>query len=228
MKELVAIARDLFTSLAQTVEVDDVNFTGDGQTVTMSKLAVATEGSAPGGKLDAKETISMEGLVAPGLPPGVIASLVPHRVVMAPHVTGVPMDDVAAMITQMLDNPDSDPSSLAPSGMAMLAKGPIRVAMDQLAFDMGPATFEANGGYDITSPDPTANSGVADIKATNLDDLMKVLATDETTKPGVAAIIFMKGIGKQDGNAVTWHVDYKGGHMLVNGTDMSQLIPHGN
>ena len=112
--------------------------------------------------------------------------------------------------------------------MAMLGKGPIHVGLDQLAFDLGPATFEANGAYDIVSPTPAANSGTADIKATNLDDLMKVLSTDEQTKPGVAAIIFLKGIGKQDGNAISWHVEYKDSHILVNGTDMSQLIPHGN
>ncbi len=228
-KELIAIGRDLLTSVTLNEEADGVTITGsDGRNIQMAKLSLLTEGSAPGGKLDAKESITMEGLVVPGLPPGPIAGLIPRHVVMVPHVTGIPTDDLAALANQMLDNPNADPSTLAPAGMAMLAKGPIHVGLDQLAFDLGPATFEADGAYDIVSPTPTANNGSADIKATNLDDLMKVLSTDEQTKPGVAAIIFLKGIGKQDGNAVTWHVDYKDSHILVNGTDMSQLIPHGN
>ena len=228
-KELVGIARELLTSLSLNQEADDLMVTGsNGQNVRMSKLVLATEGSAPGGKLDAKESVTMEGLVVPGLPPGVIASLVPHRVVLVPHVTGVPTEDLAALFTQMIDNPNADPSTLAPTGTAMLAKGPIHVGLDQLSFDMGPATFEANGAYDIVSDTTSANTGFADIKATGLDDLMRVLSTDEQTKPGVAAIIFLKGIGKQDGNAMTWHVGYKDAHVTVNGTDMSQLIPHGN
>lgn len=227
LKEFVAILREAFRSVDLTGEIDDVTVSDQtNKGVTMSKLVISTVAAAPESKLDAKETIAMEGLTVADLPPGLYARLVPRRVVFTPHVSGLPLDDVADMLNQMIDTPDADPSVLGPKVDAMLAKGPIRVAIDDLAFDVGPAGLTANGGVDVTSAVLPANAAKADIKVTHLDDLTKLLSSDPQLRQGVPFIIFLKGIGKQDGDVVTWHVESTNGQLTVNGQDMSQLMPH--
>ncbi len=227
IKDIIASARDMLHTVNFTEEADDISVSGtDNTTVKMDKVRLATIGAAPDGKLDAREEITVDGLSvdAPGM--GAAGSLIPHHVVFTPHVAGLPLDDVTAVIEQYVDNPNADSSVMETAFGQMVAKGPIHISIDQLAFDMGPATIESTAVLDVTSPSPAANAITADIKATGLDDLMKVLSADPQLKQGVAVVVFIKGIGKQDGNTVTWHVVFKDGKLLVNGTDMSQMIPH--
>jgi len=208
-------------------EIDDISVSGsDATAVKMNKVQLTTIGAAPDGKLDAREEITVDGLTVDGAGMGAAGALIPHHVVFTPHVAGLPLDDVTAVIEQYIDNPDANSSVIDAAFAQMVAKGPIHLSIDQLAFDMGPAAIESTAVLDVTSPSPAANEITADIKATGLDDLMKLLSADPQLKQGVALVVFLKGVGKQDGNTVTWHVVSKNGHLLVNGTDMSQMIPH--
>jgi hypothetical protein len=91
--------------------------------------------------------------------------------------------------------------------------------------DSGPATLTGSGALAIT--DPATYSGQAQLRATGFDALMqKVSATPELQQAG-PVLIFLKGIGKQDGDALVWNVVYQDQKLLVNGTDLSSMIPGG-
>ena len=77
----------------------------------------------------------------------------------------------------------------------------------------------------LGSPAAQAQQASSDVSATNLDGVLKALSADPRGKQAVAALIMLKGIGRQQGDTVTWHVEFKAGHLTVNGVDVSQLVP---
>ena len=70
-----------------------------------------------------------------------------------------------------------------------------------------------------------SQQATSDVSATNLDGVIKVLGSDPRGKQLLAAVVLLKGIGHQEGDTVTWHVEFRDGHLLVNGMDMSLIMP---
>ena len=73
---------------------------------------------------------------------------------------------------------------------------------------------------------PTAAQTVSDVTATNLDAMIKALSADPNGRRLAPVLTLLKGAGEQDGNTVTWHLEFRDGHLLVNGIDVTRLVPH--
>ena len=72
---------------------------------------------------------------------------------------------------------------------------------------------------------PAAAQTVSDVTATNLDAMIRALSADPNGKRLVPVLTLLKGAGQQQGNTVTWHLEFRDGHLFVNGTDVKQLVP---
>ena len=72
---------------------------------------------------------------------------------------------------------------------------------------------------------PDHYTAVAHVTATGLDTLIRRANTTPELQQAAPVLIFLKGIGLQDGDRVVWDVSYAGKTLLVNGTDMSQMMP---
>lgn len=216
---------DAYGSTNQVLTVEGVAFNGQGHDVTLQRLALSQSLAAADGKADVKMRIAVDGIDSPELPPGALHDLVPHRFVLAPHFSGMPVSDLFAMISKAVDTDDPKADDFAADGTAMLAHSPITAGLDELAFDMGPAKLAASGSIRTSGPGNVVGS--ADIKVTGLDALIQQAGNDPLLRQGAPVLIFLKGIGQQNGDVVTWKIAFANQKLTVNGTDMSQMIPHG-
>ena len=216
---------DAYGSTDQVITVEGVAFNGQGHDVTLERLAVSQSLAAPDDKADIKMRIAVDGIDSPELPPGSLHDLVPHHIVLAPHTTGIPVNDLFAMIAKVIDTDNPKADDFAAEGSAMLAHSPITTGLDELAFDMGPAKLAASGNIRTSAPNSVV--GTADIKVTGLDALIKLASSDPLLQQGAPVLVFLKGIGQQNGDVVTWKIAFVDQKLTVNGTDMSQMIPHG-
>ena len=60
---------------------------------------------------------------------------------------------------------------------------------------------------------------------TGLDELIKRSSTTPELKQAGPVLIMLKGLGKPDGKQMVWKIAYDGGKMMVNGNDLSGMIP---
>jgi hypothetical protein len=68
-------------------------------------------------------------------------------------------------------------------------------------------------------------TGSAVIRLTGYDALLQQASALPLAQSAVPVLIFLKGIGKPQGDAIEWDISYARKKMLVNGTDLSALIP---
>ena len=168
--------------------------------------------------LRARLSIGAEGLTLPELGLGTLTSLIPTKVSFTPVVSKIPAVAVTALIDKIKADGEPGPDDM----MAMFANGGIDAGLEQMQIDVAGASLTGQGTVTISSP--TQFSGVAQFTATNLDALQQKLAANPQTAPGVAGIIFLKGIGKTVDNRMVWNVAFKDGHLLVNDQDMTAMM----
>lgn len=217
--------RDAYGSISQSIAVEGVDFAAQSHHVTLDKLAVTQSFAAPDAKADIRMRIALDGIASPDIPPGVLRDLLPRHVVLAPHLAGLPVGDAFALLSKAIDTDEAKLQDLAPGGMTALSKSPLTNGLDELSFDLGPANLMASGSVHTSGPQDV--TGDADVKVTGLDALIKRAGDDPLLQQGAPVLIFLKGIGRQDGDVVTWKVAFANQRLTVNGTDMSQMIPHG-
>jgi len=222
---MIDALHDAYGSVDQAIAVEGVAFASRGHDVTLQRLALSQSLAAPGGKADIKMRIAVDCIDSPQLPPGSLHDLVPHHVVLAPHFSGMPVNDLLALISKAVDSDDPKAADFAADGTALLARSPVTAGLDELAFDMGPAKLAASGSIRTSGPEDIA--GNADIKVTGLDALIQQASNDPLLRQGTPVLIFLKGIGQQNGDVVTWKIAFANHKLTVNGADMSQMIPHG-
>jgi hypothetical protein len=107
--------------------------------------------------------------------------------------------------------------------MTVLNAHPATLAIDRLAIDTGPARITGHGR--LTSSGPGQAQGTATVRATGLDAAIKELAADPQAHQVLAGLLFLKGLGKVEGDATVWDLVFDGQKLLVNGTDISALAP---
>ena len=217
--------RDAYGGLSQDIAAEGVDFAVHDHHVTLDKMAVSQSFAAPGGRADVRMRVALDGIASPDIPPGVLRDLLPRHVVLAPHFAGLAVADTFAMISKAIDSDDPKLEDLAPDGATALSKSPVTSGLDELSFDLGPAKLTASG--DVRTAGPQDVVGSADVKVTGLDALIKLASDDPLLQQGAPVLIFLKGIGRQDGDVVTWKVAFANQKLTVNGTDMSQLVPAG-
>ena len=216
--------RDAYGGTSQSLTAEGIEFAAHDHRVSLDKLAVSQAFTAPDGHADIRMRIAVDGIASPDIPPGTISDMLPRHVVLAPHFSGLAVGDAFALLSRAVDSDEANIGDLTPDGMAALSRAPVTSGIDELSFDLGPARLTASGSVRTVSPQDVTGSAL--VKATGLDALIKRAGDDPLLSQGAPVLVFLKGIGQQDGDVVTWKVAFADRKLTVNGTDMSQLVPH--
>ena len=179
-------------------------------------------GSEDGGLL-ASMPIQIEGIVTPDIVKGPIAEVMPRQIGLTPTISGISKAGITSLLQQGIDGTISGNAAWQAAAMKLLADNPVTVGFENLAVDFGVAHLEGDGELEVGSP--TDLSGKAEFHATGLDALIKRATASPELKQAAPVLIFLKGMGEQDGKEMVWKVGYEDGHLTVNGTDLSDLAP---
>ena len=221
LHDLVAALGDLLGGVQAETTLEHVRLDLGGQGGTLANLTIGGRSAAPGGMLDASLHLAMAGIDSPLIPQGPLRDYVPRRIALTPHVSGVPAHDLMALLLHAIDTGDHD--SLQADAIALLAKGPLKAGLDDVLLDLGGTVLKANGVVTIAALDDI--NGSARVDATGLDTLIHSANTVPELASARPFLIVLKGIGEQKGDITTWNITYADGQTLVNGTDLSTLMP---
>ena len=219
----VLALRDMFAGAEMQQSFQTLKFETMGIGGSIAKAGIATKIGTEKGKLLLATELSVEGVDSPAIPAGVYRDYLPRRIMFKPRVSGIPGDDLVKLLLQAIDSSQADMPALEEQAMALLGAGPLEVAIDDMAVDLGRASLSGNGTLTVASP--TDISGDAQITLVGLDALIKTANTTPPLKQAAPVLIFLKGIGKQDGNETVWDIKYEDKKVTVNDTDLSDLIP---
>jgi hypothetical protein len=222
LREAVVALQDLSSGFDEQATLQDVHVAGGGHGGHADKLSLGMAVDAPEGLLRLRYNIGLDGLDSPEIPAGVLRNFLPRHIALTPRLSGLPATDVIALLLRAIDSNGDDPD-LEVQAKALLGKGPVAYGLDELALDVGAATLTGSGEMQGTGSN--GYTGHAHLAATGLDALIRSANTTPELKQAAPALIFLKGIGQQDGKSVVWDIAYQDGKVLVNGTDMSQMMP---
>jgi hypothetical protein len=220
---LLASFRNLLGTYDQDFTMKQLKFDAGGHTGSLASMTAGLGGGAPDGKLDVHMTIAMDGPDSPEIPPGIIHDYIPRHLSFKPRVSGVPTADVADLIEHAIDSDGTDDDELTQEAIGLLAKGPLKVGIDDLSLDMGPGKLSGSATVAVSSPaDYVAQAA---IRLTGFDALMKDAQSRPELQQAAPVMIFLKGIGKQEGASIVWNISFQDKKLLVNGTDLSSMVP---
>ena len=189
-------------------------------TGSLRRFAFGLSTGAPNGRIAVKMRLGLEGLESPLIPAGPWAEFVPHKVTMTPVVSGVPKDAVMALLRRAIE---TDGKGIEADAMALIADNPVTLAIEDLLIDLGPLRLKGEGSLEVASMDEA--SGGAELRATGLDALIRQANRVPELKMAAPVLIFLKGIGTQEGTEIVWRITYADRKMMVNDTDLSDLMP---
>lgn len=229
-QERVAV-RDLLTALAklfgkfdQRATLENLHLSGRGFSGRVANVALGLGAGAPDGRALVQMNVALDGLDSADIPPGVLRDFLPRHIVIAPRVSGLPSDELHALLQRAIDRPPhSDDPTLARDARALLAKGPLAVGLDDLQIDFGPSSLRANS--EVRIRDIGQYEGEAHVAATGLDELIKQASAEPNLTRVMPVLFMLKGMGRQEGDRTVWNITYRDGRILVNGNDMSRGMP---
>ena len=225
MRALVVSVGQMLGSLDGEQTIDGIKVQSAMFTGSAKKFMIGFGFGAPKGVSDVHLKLAIDGLDSPMVPPGVYHDYLPRHIAIAPRVSGIAKEDLQRVLTELVDSagqPGPDPDFMA-IGMELLAKGPLVLSLDEVALDVGQAALTGGGQVEVTSP--TEISGEGEFRMTGLDELIKRSSTTPELKQAGPVLIMLKGLGKPDGKQMVWKIAYDGGKMMVNGNDLSGMIP---
>jgi hypothetical protein len=222
VRAAVEALTQLMSGFGEEITLDDVRFASQGIDASLRKLTFGLTLAAPEGRLRLTSLIALEGLDSPMIPDGPLRAFVPHRIRLAPRISGAPADGVAKLMLDAVDHPDDD-KRLEPEARALLKHGPVAVGFDDISLDVGPSAIKAEG--EVRIADEKDVRGDAKVTVTKFAALLKSAQDVPEMQEAVPFLIFLKGIGDTHGDTTVWKIDYDGKHLKVNGTDMSKMLP---
>jgi hypothetical protein len=80
------------------------------------------------------------------------------------------------------------------------------------------------GSGTMTFDSLEAFSGNATLVATDLAALQQKLAADPALAPGLSALIFLKGVGRTEGERMVWDIDFHDQRLTVNNQDFTAML----
>lgn len=172
----------------------------------------------PGGMLNARMTLGMEGLDLSELPLGPYAALVPRRLLLRPTLSGVATADL-----MRLAQAASVPGAKAPERelAALFGRGGVTVGLESFALDIGRTAFTGMAALRAPTPDDLTAEG--QVSATGFDALIETVKAIPDLASGLPALVFAKGIGRGAGDRLVWDITYRRGQVVVNGVDLAAM-----
>jgi hypothetical protein len=214
---------ELMDGMASNQTLESVRLTASGQTGTLKKLSFGFAGSAPGGLLEMRMPILLEGPDSPVIPQGAMREMLPKLVSLVPKFTGVPKAELMAILQRALDVEEPDTDVIQAELIEMVGKHPITVGIEKLAIELGLASLRGDGAVKVSAANNIQGDG--EFRMTGLDALIRRVNTAPELKPAGPALIFLKGIGKADGRDMVWHITYADKALMVNDTNMTEMMP---
>jgi len=215
--------RDLFTDSEAKQTLHGLKINAAGQNASIDQIVLGMRMGVDDGKLQLLTMVNLQGFDSPQIPAGVFRDYLPQKINLKPRISGVPGEDLTKLMLRAIDSDTSDMADLQEAGIALLGEGPLEVGIDELEIDLGRAALTGHGSVDIAGP--TDISGEAEIAMIGLDALLKRANTTPEIKQAVPALLFLKGIGKADGEKMVWNITYQDNKLMVNDTDLSAMMP---
>ncbi len=209
-----------------TASIDGLKFASGGESTEIAHSEFFGSFATDAGKLTFAFGTTIEGLKSSLIPPGPMQDLLPKRIVLNPRIYGISRVDAIALADHAIDADMKDPAKSAAiqgEAMALLAKGPVGVAIDQLVIDIPGSSLKGSATVDI--PNPANITAHALLTMDGLDALIQKANSTPMLAQAAPGLIFLKGIGKADGNVTTWNISYVANKIMVNDTDLSAMIP---
>lgn len=221
VKALVKALGGMMGSLTTDTSYENLTVDVGGMGGSLHKLAIGFDMAAPGGHAQLAWRIMLQGLDSPMIPPGVYRDYLPHELRLTPHVGGIDKHALEALLQRVIDDPNAADDFMTVSA-ELLAKGPLELGVRDIAFDLGPAKLVGGGGVRIVSM--ADYTGAGEFRVTGLDELIQRANATPELKPAVAGLIFIKGIGKQEGKTTVWKIRYADHKLMVNDNDMTAML----
>jgi hypothetical protein len=219
LRALLGAMNDIAASAKVEESLDGLKVvTGTKDTLGIDHFALAFGGDAPGGILQIYLDIGMDGLVVASQPADQQA-FIPRHLRIRPTLGGVGAADALKILTMALDD-DGSGSTLGPAMLALFAHGGVKLGVETLSVDIGPAKITGTGLVTAPAPVPDAIVGDAHLEATGLDELIAELQKNPDAAQVAGGLSMAKALGKPSGGKLVWDISYKGGNLLVNGQNM--------
>jgi hypothetical protein len=222
LRQAVLAARDLTSGVGEQVTLDNLRVEAAGHSGHAARMAAGMAMDAPGGLLALRLNFTLDGLDSPEIPPGVYRDYLPRHILLSPRVAGVSAADLSDLLLQAIDG-DSDDKVLQARAEAMLRKSPISFGLEDMALDLGPVTLTGAGTVQVVSRD--SYTGEAHLAMTGMDALFRQANATPELQQAVPVLIMLKGLAQQDGEKLVWNITYQDAKLLVNGNDLSQMMP---
>ena len=218
--KLVGLVFSMLDAIETDYSYEDIRIESPLFAGGLRKFGMGLSAGAPDGKVDVKLRLSAEGLESPLIPPGPWAEFVPHKVSLTPRVNGISRDAVLGLLKRAIE---TDGKDFEEQAMALLAANPVGLGIEDLLLDVGPMRLKGSGSVEVARIDEA--SGEAELRATGFDALIRRANAVPELKMAAPVLIFLKGIGKQEGTETVWHIVYADNKVMVNDTDLSDLMP---
>ena len=222
-RSAVFALRDLLNDGEAKQTMHGLKINAAGQNASVNQVVLGTRMGVDDGKLQLLTMVSLEGIDSPQIPAGVFRDYLPQKISLKPRISGVPADDLIKLILRAIDSDTSDMADLQEAGIALLGEGPLEVGIDDLEIDLGRAGITGHGSIDVAGPADI--TGEAEIAMMGMDALIKRANTTPEIKQIIPALLFLKGIGKADGQTMVWNITYQDNKVMVNDTDMTAMLP---
>jgi hypothetical protein len=223
-KALVKALGGLMGSLTTDTSYEDIKVDVGGQGGSLHRLSIGFDMAAPGGHADLAWRIALQGLDSPMIPPGVYRDYLPRELKLTPHVGGIDKAELVALVERAIDDPKATEDFMQVA-TRLLAKGPLVLGVRDIAFDLGPAKVSGGGGVKVMSM--ADFTGAGEFHVTGLDELIQRANATPELKQAAPGLIFLKGIGKQEGKVTVWKIHYAAHKLMVNGNDMTAMLGGG-
>jgi hypothetical protein len=219
--KLVGLVFSMLDAMETDYSYEDIKVEGGALfSGSLRRFGMGLSAGAPDGKVDVKLRLSAEGLESPMIPPGPWVEFIPHKVSLTPRVSGVAKDGLVGLLRTAIETEGSDIEAQA---MALLAANPVALGIEDLLLDVGPMRLKGTGSVEVAGIDEL--SGEAELRATGFDALIRRANAVPELKVAAPVLIFLKGIGKQEGTETVWSITYSDNKVMVNDTDLSDLMP---
>ena len=177
------------------------------------------------------EGFEINGLTLPdGLPlPPWSKGLIPTKMKIGFEVSGFDLEAPTRKFITEMDVSKEEPVPPGSEAAYLAAFAPtngvkLTIPAGEITADLFSLTYEGTSDISFAGL-PKVN---AKFRMTGMDKVIAQLqqaATDQTAQQGMAMLFAAKGIGKADGDAITWDVTMSPeGKLLVNGTDFSAMM----
>jgi hypothetical protein len=220
--DLLAAMQDLATGFEQDLVMTELWSGTAAQSGSFKKLDLSIGGTVANDDLAARIASTLDGFDSPQIPPGIVRGYLPRHVALTTSLTGIPARTAYDLINQWIDHGDPNQLQMEQFATDALAKGPVTFAIDDVSLDLGPGHLTASGT--VVAVSTSSAYANATVRVTGADKIMSDANTHPELKPVAPALIFLKGLAKQDDDALIWNVSYKDKRFLVNETDLSSMI----